>query len=378
MKKLGYATGSRAEYGIVREYLIELNKNKDIDLEMLVTGTHLERDYGYTINDIQNDNIKINCEIPISINTINNSTILNSMSICLREFGKYFNDNKYDLLIILGDRYEMLMVAIAAAMNNIPILHLHGGEITLGNYDEFIRHSITKMSKYHFTSTDSYKKRVIQLGENPNNVYYLGALGAENAFKNICEKDMEFRYEKKYMVILFHPETMTDVDENLEINELLEALDEFKDEFDLKFIGNNADTSADIIKRQITNFCNKNNCEYFINLRSEEFHKLLYNATCFVGNSSSGIIEAPSLNVFTVNIGDRQKGRIRGNSIIDVKCKKDDIVKGIYEANDMKDKNIKIINPYYKANCLELYIEKTIEIVNKTNNEPKEFFDIEF
>lgn len=378
MKKLGYATGSRAEYGIVREYLIELNKNKDIDLEMLVTGTHLERDYGYTINDIQNDNIKINCEIPISINTINNSTILNSMSICLREFGKYFNDNKYDLLIILGDRYEMLMVAIAAAMNNIPILHLHGGEITLGNYDEFIRHSITKMSKYHFTSTDSYKKRVIQLGENPDNVYYLGALGAENAFKNICEKDMKFRYEKKYMVILFHPETMTDVDENLEINELLEALDEFKDEFDLKFIGNNADTSADIIKRQITNFCNKNNCEYFINLRSEEFHKLLYNATCFVGNSSSGIIEAPSLNVFTVNIGDRQKGRIRGNSIIDVKCKKDDIVKGIYKAIDMKDKNIRIINPYYKANCLELYIEKTIEILNKTNNEPKEFFDIDF
>lgn len=378
MKKLGYATGSRAEYGIVREYLIELNKNKNIDLEILVTGTHLERDYGHTIDDIQNDNIKINCKIPISINTIDNSAILNSMSICLQEFGKYFNDNKYDLLIILGDRYEMLMVAIAAAMNNIPILHLHGGEITLGNYDEFIRHSITKMSKYHFTSTDSYRKRVIQLGENPNNVYYLGALGAENAVRNINEKDTEFKDEKKYMVILFHPETMTNVNENLEINELLDALNEFKDEYNLKFIGNNADTSADIIKKQIINFCNENDCEYFVNLKTGEFHNLLYNSTCFIGNSSSGIIEAPSLNVFTVNIGDRQKGRIRGNSIIDVKCTKDNIVKGIYKAIDMKNKNIKIINPYYKVNCLGSYVEKTIHILNQINNEPKEFFDIDF
>jgi UDP-N-acetylglucosamine 2-epimerase (non-hydrolysing) len=377
MKKVGYVTGSRAEYGIMRRYLQELNQHKDIDFGLLVTGTHLEKEYGYTVDDIKNDNIEINCEIPIGINTTGNAGILNSMSICLREFGKYFTENKYDLLIILGDRYEMLMVATAAAMNMIPILHLHGGEITLGNYDEFIRHSITKMSKYHFTSTDEYRKRVIQLGENPDNVYYLGALGAENALQNIRNNDVQFKNEKKYMVILFHPETATNIDENLEINELLAALNCFKDEYNLKFIGNNADTNADIIKKRIITYCNENDCEYFVNLKNKDFHHLLYKASCFIGNSSSGIIEAPSLGVFTVNIGDRQKGRIRGNSVIDVGCKKDSIVAGAHEAINRKNK-IKIINPYYKNNCLNLYVETTIDILNHIDNQPKEFYDIVF
>ena len=377
MFKVGYATGSRAEYGIVRRYLIELNKNENIDLGLLVTGTHLEEAFGNTIDEIKYDGIKIDCTIPININTSNNAYVLNSMSICLRDFGKHFNENKYDLLIILGDRYEMLSVAIAAAMNNIPILHLHGGEITLGNYDEFIRHSLTKMSKYHFTSTEDYRRRVIQLGENPNRVYYVGALGAENAIKNISENS-KYKDEYKYMVILFHPETLTNVDESDQISTLLDSLGEFKDEYKLKFIGNNADTNSGIIKKKILDFCENNKCQYIVNLVNDEFHNLLHNATCFIGNSSSGIIEAPSLGTYTVNIGDRQKGRIRGNSVIDVKCEKESIIQGIYEAIDMKNKNIKINNPYYKEKCLSSYVELTLNILNNIDNEPKEFFDADF
>lgn len=377
MYKVGYATGSRAEYGIVRKYLLELNKNEDIDLGVLVTGTHLENEFGYTIDDIKKDGLKIDCEIPIEINTSDNAHVLKSMAICLCDFGKYLSENKYDLLIILGDRYEMLSVASAAAMNTIPILHLHGGEITLGNYDEFIRHSITKMSKYHFTSTESYRKRVIQLGENPDNVYYLGALGAENGIKNINENS-KYKYEKKYMVILFHPETVTSVDESEQVSILLEVLTKFKQEYKLKFIGNNADTNADVIKKKILEFCEDNDCEYIVNLVNAEFHNLLHNADCFVGNSSSGIIEAPSLGTFTVNIGDRQKGRIRGNSVIDVRCEKNSIENGINKAIEMNQKNVKINNPYYKENCLNSYVETTIDILNYIDNKPKEFFDIDF
>lgn len=374
MYKVGYATGSRAEYGIVIRYLLELNKNESIDLGLLVTGTHLEKKFGYTINEIKNDGIKIDCEIPIEINATDNVHIINSMAICLRDFGKYLNENKYDLLIILGDRYEMLSVATAAAMNTIPILHLHGGEITLGNYDEFIRHSITKMSKYHFTSTESYRRRVIQLGEKPDNVYYLGALGPENAINN-TNQDLKYKDEKKYMVILFHPETVTNIDESQQISILLEALSELKTEYKLKFIGNNSDTNADVIKKKILDFCEDNECEYIVNLVNTEFHTLLHNATCFIGNSSSGIIEAPSLGVYSVNIGDRQKGRIRGNSVIDVRCEKKSILDGINRAIEMKQKNVKINNPYYKENCLSSYVETTIKILRHIDTQPKEFYD---
>ncbi|MGL5126388.1 MAG: UDP-N-acetylglucosamine 2-epimerase, partial [Fusobacteriaceae bacterium] len=183
MKRLAYVTGSRAEYGIMKRLLKKIDDSNDIELTLIATGMQVDEKYGNTYKVIEEDGFKIDRLIDIKIDNSNNSKILDSMSICQSEFGKYFEYNKFDAVMILGDRYEILSVAIAAAMHNIPIIHLHGGEKTLGNYDEFIRHAITKMSKLHLVSTDEYKKRVIQMGENPNSVFNIGALGAENSLK---------------------------------------------------------------------------------------------------------------------------------------------------------------------------------------------------
>lgn len=378
MKKIGYATGTRADYGSVKGYLLRLNGNEDIDLGILVTGTHLENDYGHTVDEIRMDGLRIDLEAPIEINTADRAGILHSMALCIRSFGEHFSRNRYDLVIILGDRYEMLMVAAAAAMNNISILHLYGGEATFGNSDEFIRHSITKMSRYHFTSTDEHRKRVVQLGEDPARVYSLGALGAENALVNAEEIKKSPAAARGYIVVLFHPETATEIDVAAATGELLAALDCFRDEYDLKFIGNNADISSEIIRDSMKTYCREKGCEYIVNLRNEDFHALLHNAACFVGNSSSGIIEAPSLGVFTVNIGDRQKGRTRGNSVIDVPCSRGSIVEGINRALSMKKEGVSIFNPYFRAGCLEAYVRTTEDILCHMDTGPKEFFDIVF
>ena len=189
--RVAYATGSRADYGIVKNFLRLLDNDKDIEFSVLVTGSHLEDKFGHSVDIIRQDGFKIDLEIPLNIENDSNANVMHCMATALDCFGNYFENNKFDLLIILGDRYEMMAVAIAAAMQRIPILHLHGGEVTYGNYDEFIRHSITKMSQYHFTSTEEYRKRVIQLGEDPKRVFYLGALGAENCCKIDEEKVIE-------------------------------------------------------------------------------------------------------------------------------------------------------------------------------------------
>ena len=178
MYNVAYATGSRADYGIVRRYLKKLSDDNDINLSILVTGAHLDDRFGYSVHIIESDGFKIGLRVPLSIDNSTTSGVVHSMSIALSEFGAYFEKTKYDLLIILGDRYEMMAVATAAAMQRIPILHLHGGESTYGNYDEFLRHCITKMSTYHFASTEKYRKRIIQMGESPDRVFNLGALGA--------------------------------------------------------------------------------------------------------------------------------------------------------------------------------------------------------
>lgn len=378
MKKVGYASSTRADYGIVKEYLLELSRHEGIDLGLLVTGAHLEGDYGHTAQELREDGIRIDAELRIDIDTGSRSGILNSMSLCLRAFGEHFARNSYDLIIILGDRYEMLTAATAAAMNNIPILHLYGGEATYGNSDEFIRHSITKMSRYHFTSTGQHRKRVVQLGEKPENVYNLGALGAERALRHCSGSEPRAAGGKQYMVILFHPETATDMDADAAVRELLAAVDSFRGEFDLKFIGNNADINSGIIRDRIKEYCRENGSDYIVNLRIEDFHTLLHGSSCFVGNSSSGLIEAPSLGVFTVNVGDRQKGRTRGSSVIDVPCRKEEIETGIRRALEMKRAGTVISNPYFRAGCLEAFVETTISILGHLDSGPKEFFDIDF
>lgn len=380
--KIAYATGSRADYGIVRQYLKYLDYNADIQLEILTTGALLNNEFGHQIELIYVDGFKVGAELKVPINSQNNAGVLHTMAVALDKFGTLFEEKKYDLLIILGDRYEIFSIAIAAAMQRIPILHIHGGESTYGNYDEFIRHSITKMARFHFTATEEYRKRVIQLGEEPKAVFCLGALGAENSLNidenNVPDKVKNLK-EREYFVVLFHPETLTGIDPNKQVQELLAAIELMCDKT-FVFIGSNADTYSERIRCAVHNYVKGHkNSMYFENLHTDAFHYLVKKSICLMGNSSSGIIEAPSLGVPTINIGNRQKGRTKGNSIIDVCCLKDDIYQAMVNVLH-KGNYTNIYNPYYQNNTAKKYYDKTLYILENLSQEiedgAKVFYDI--
>ena len=378
-KRVAFGCCSRADYGIVRNYLKLLNNDSNILLEVLVTGSLLKNKYNHEVDLIKNDGFNVTFEANLPLKETNNKNIIHAMSICLDKFGSYFYENKYDLLIVLGDRYEMLPMSVAAAMQRIPILHLHGGEATYGNYDEFIRHSITKMSTFHFAATEEYRNRIIQLGEHPDRVFNLGALGAENCTKidenNVPNWIKEIK-AKSYFVVLFNPETITGNDTKKQINILLKAISKYKN-YNFIFIGSNSDTNADVIRKNIKEYAKNNkNSEYIENLHPDAYHYLLKKSNCLIGNSSSGIIEAPSLGVFTINIGLRQAGRVRGKTVIDIDWDEKEISKAIELVLSSK---AKIDNTYYKKNAASNYYKKTLQILidlNKHIKYPKKFYDI--
>lgn len=384
MHKVAFVTGSRADYGIMRNYLKLMHEDETFDLKILATGALLDNTYGHQVDLIYQDGFDVAVEIPIDLDSSSNCTILHSMSIALDCFADYFSKVSYDLLIILGDRFEMLPVAIAASMQKIPILHVHGGEATFANYDEFIRHAITKMSLFHFTSTEEYRRRVIQLGEDPERVFNLGALGAENCLyideKNVPQEIIDLP-EKQYFVVLFHPETLTTSSEAEQVTELLSAICR-KSTYKYVFIGSNADTNSNIIRDKIKKYVEEHdNADYYENLHTDAYHYLVKHSVCLIGNSSSGIIEAPSLGVYTINIGKRQDGRARGNSIIDVECDAKKIEDAMAHVLTIKG-NAFPINPYYQENSAQKYYKATQTILSKLlriyGQKPKIFYDISF
>ena len=382
MKKLLYVTGSRAEYGIMRKLLKKLDEDKNIQLDIVVTGMHLMKEYGETFKEVEKD-FNVIEKIDIEIANSNNYDVLHSMSLAMEKFAKFFLNNKYDAVMLLGDRYEILPVAIASAINNIPLIHIHGGEKTLGNYDEFIRHSITKMSKLHLVATDEYRNRVIQLGENPETVKNVGSLGVANAIELelLSKKELENKlgnFSKPYFVVLFHPETITEISIEQQTENLISALNKFKDRYDFVFIGSNSDTGSDKIQKIIKNFVDKNNYKRFLSLKNYEYFSLLKNSQGLIGNSSSGIIEVPSLKIPTINIGNRQLGRVKGTTIIDCSADTEDILKAIEKSQSESYKKIlnESVNPYYQENSLEKYYSEIKKFLDKDNNYLKDFWDI--
>ena len=377
--KVAYVTGSRADYGIVRNYLFHLNRDSEIDFSVLVTGSHMDSRFGNTVSVIEDDGFRIDLRVDLKIDTRSNTSVLRSMAIGIEQFGKYFEDHKFDLLIILGDRYEMMAVAQAAAMHKIPILHLHGGEVTYGNYDEFIRHCITKMSRYHFASTEVYRKRIIQMGEHPETVFNMGALGAENC-NHIMEenvlKSVKRLPNKEYLVVAFHPETLTNIDIGDQVEIVIRSLREFIGRYEIVLIGTNADTKSDVIRERWMNFSGQDGVHYFESLNTDSYLYLVKNSICLVGNSSSGIIEAPSLGVYSINIGDRQRGRVHGESVIDVPCGEREIRDAIQTSVDRCRGGVTFVNPYYQPDVAKKCYEKTKEILSAMITTPKEFYDL--
>lgn len=383
-KQIAYVTGSRAEYGIVKRLLKCLQEDRELDFSLIVTAMHLDSQYGNTVEVIEQDGFEISEKIAVKLNSQNNETILTSMAETLDLFGKHFQAHHYDAVMVLGDRYEMLSVATAAAMHNIPLIHLHGGEQTLGNYDEFIRHCITKMAKLHLTATEVYRKRVIQLGESPETVHNIGSLGAENGLslalptKERLFSDLNLQ-NKPYFVVAFHPETITGQSVVEQVEQLLLALDAFKQAYQFIFIGSNADTHSDVIFEKVKNYTKSNGFAFFTSVKPEEYLALIKYSKGLIGNSSSGLLEAPSFKVGTINIGKRQEGRVRGESVIDVESNKESIQQGIQKllSSEFQQRLLTMVNPYYQENSAEkaYFIIKDF-LQDSTINMLKRFYDL--
>ena len=379
--RISAITTTRADYGIMRPLLLKLDKEKWCDLRICVSGTHLLEEYGYTINEIIEDGLNI--VYKLKIKSIEENQIMKTadiMSETVKGFTEYFLDEKPDAVLLLGDRYEVFEIAASATICNIPIIHIAGGETTQGAMDEVFRHSITKMSYLHLASTEEYRRRIIQLGEDPKRVFNTGALGVENARKVKClskkelEDNLGFRLDKDYAVVTFHPVTLENNSALKQLKELLKVIGKHKD---MKFIITkaNADIDGEKINNELDKFVRKNDhCLLVASLGTLRYFSAIKYSRCVIGNSSSGIVEVPSFNKPTINIGDRQKGRIQSNSIINCKPYEQDIEKALSKALRF---NKKVINPYGNGNSSD----KMLKVIKKTfyDNKidlKKEFYDL--
>lgn len=384
-KTIYIVTGSRADYGLLKNLITEINKSNKFELTLIVTGQHLSKKYGNTYKEIKNDFGKSIKFIDIKVNNSEVNSILKSISIGITKVGKYFASKKPDLLIILGDRYEMLSFAVAALFNKVIIAHIHGGELTQGSIDDTIRHTISKFSNYHFVATKPYKKRVIQLGENPKKVFLVGGLGSENVKnisyldKKVLEKNLNIKFKKNNFLITFNSFLDDKISVKVAIRNMFKALNKFKNT-NYIFTFPNSDLESNNIIKMIINFSKKNKNAYcFKSLGVQRYLSCMKICNVVVGNSSSGILEAPSLKTPTINIGNRQNGRIKAKSVIDCNYSSLGIQKAIKKALSKKfQKKIKNIkNPYYKKNT-SIKIMNIIEQILKNKITIKKFYDIRF
>lgn len=354
-KRIAFCTGTRAEYGLLKPLMDLVLADKELDFELYVTGMHLSHEFGHTIDLIEQDGIPVTEQVEILLSGDTSSAISKSMGLAMIGFGEVFSRRKPDVLVLLGDRFETFCVAAAATVACIPIAHLYGGELTLGAIDDTFRHSITKMSYLHFTSTEEYRKRVIQLGEDPSRVFTVGAIGVENIStlplmdKDELQDSLGIKLGKRFALVTFHPATIESLSPENQVNELLKALDSFPDLF-IVFTKANADAGGRVINTLIDNFValNKNRAVAFTSMGQLRYLSAIKLCSVVIGNSSSGIIEAPSFNVPTVNIGSRQDGRVRASSVIDCVVFSTHIEKSINTA--LLNKKNTVLNPYYSAN----------------------------
>lgn len=364
MKKILYVSSSRADYGIVKTLLKKVSSKFEIDI--LVTGSHLEGKLGNTIATIDKSIYRKVYQAPMKIATTDNKSLVDGTNILQKNLADILDNSHYDMIMILGDRFEMLPVAYVASLYNIHICHLHGGELTLGNYDEQIRHAITKLSTLHLCSTQEYAKRVKQMGERY--VYNVGSLSIESI------QNDSYVNKTNELVVMYHPETLSTFEKNKEnVHQLLAALEELKDTYKLIYIKGNIDTDAYKLEEPIIDFFSNNKLPIYSSLTQEDYFRLLARAKAIVGNSSSGIIEAPSLKCPTINLGNRQEGRIRAKSVIDLPFSKNQIVEAI---NSIKFVDSDFINPYYQADASEKAMDLICEFLELKDIE-KRFVDYE-
>ena len=335
-KKICVITGTRAEYGLLYWTMKQIQEASDLELQICVTGMHLAPEFGLTYKEIEKDGFSINEKIEILLSSDTSVGVSKSMGLGVVGFSEAFERLRPDLILMLGDRFEIFSAAASAMISKIPIAHCHGGEATEGLIDESIRHSVTKMSHLHFTSTEEYRNRVIQLGEHPERVFNVGALGIENINRlkllnrAETESSIDFKLAEKNILITFHPVTLENATSEEQFNELLQALDSLE-RTNLIFTEPNADTDGRVIISMIDEYVAKNSDKAvsFISLGQLRYLSLLQFVDAVVGNSSSGLIEVPSFKTPTINIGDRQRGRLKSETVIDCEPTKESILDAI-------------------------------------------------
>lgn len=385
MKKVCVVTGTRAEYGLLKPLIEKINNDADLQLQLVATGMHLSPEFGLTYKEIEQDGFEITERNEMLLSSDTPNGITKSVGLGTIGFADIFTRIAPDIAVILGDRYEALAAATAAMIHRIPIAHIHGGELTEGIIDEPIRHAITKMSILHFTTTEEYRNRVIQLGEHPGRVFYVGALGVENIktqslmSKKELEKSIRFKLDRSYMIVTFHPVTLENNTVKEQFENLLEALDSTED-YQILFTKANADTDGRIINQKIDAYVNRNKerAIAFTSLGMVRYLSALQYCDMVVGNSSSGIIEVPSFHIPTVNIGNRQKGRVRGRSVVDCGCTPKEIMGAIRTAQMMIEDNIlqNEKNPYEGKNTSENIINIIKKHLETGIDIKKCFYDI--
>tara|TARA_B100001013_G_scaffold76060_1_gene40658 strand:+ start:1278 stop:2438 length:1161 start_codon:yes stop_codon:yes gene_type:complete len=381
-KRICVITGSRAEYGLLRKLIAQIEKDNTLKLQLLVTGSHLATKYGYTIREIEKDNFPIDAKIKIHEKDV--ESYPNIVSKGIKGISSEISKLKPDLVLLLGDRYEIFSAAAAAFFLQVPIAHIHGGEVTLGSMDEIIRHAITKMSHFHFVAAEEYKKRVIQLGEYPTTVFNVGGLGVDVIrqtkliSKDKLEKELGINFKKTNFLVTVHPETNKKDLSNKLIKNLIASLASFKDTLAI-FTLPNSDLGNKKIREIIVSYVRNHpeNSHYFDSLGIQTYSSVINQVDLVIGNSSSGLLEAPFLQVPSLNIGIRQTGRLKAKSVFDSGYETIEIEKKINKILKKSSQNLISYsdNPYGDGGATDkiLNILKKIEIPASLE---KSFFDL--
>jgi GDP/UDP-N,N'-diacetylbacillosamine 2-epimerase (hydrolysing) len=383
MRKICVITGTRAEYGLLRWVMQGIKDDPELRLQIIATGMHLSPEFGLTYQAIEQDGFRIDRKVEMLTSSDTSVGIAKSMGLGLIGFADALHELKPDLILVLGDRFEIFSAVSAALVARIPVAHVHGGESTEGLIDEAIRHSITKMSHFHFVAAEPYRQRVIQLGEQPNNVFLVGGLGIDNIKRfalldrHALEKSLNFKLGIRNLLITFHPVTLERSSAEDQMKELLSALSDLEDT-NLIFTMPNSDTDGRVVIKLIEDFVGKNaNARAYNSLGQLRYLSCLAQFDGVIGNSSSGILEMPSFNRGTINIGDRQRGRLQAESVINCEPKRQNICEalGVLFSKDFQVKIKKVNNPYGQGGASEA-ITLAIKNIALDGALKKSFYDL--
>lgn len=381
--KVYLLSGSRAEYGSQSRLVRLLTQDSYFDVRLIVTGTHLSEAHGFTLSEIIEDGVTPDYEIKVDVGSHSSDATAAAFSVILTEATKIFLAERPDLLLLVGDRFETLATALAAMFLNIPIAHIHGGEVTEGAFDDAIRHSLTKMSHFHLVANEQFRKRVIQLGENGERVHVVGGLGLDSIANTLLltrsevEESLGFELIDKVFLVTFHPATNEGSDSEKRIKSLLDSLDFFSD-FQIIFTMPNADPNGLIIGEIIREYAdNHENVYVYDSLGQKLYLSCIPFVKCVIGNSSSGLSEVPSFGVPTVNIGNRQKGRPEATSVITTRNSTEEIKAGIIKAlSDDFQSNAKLAKNPFGIEGAALNVIKILKSLDLKNLKNKSFYDL--